>query len=78
VVWVDKIAAKRPGINKGEEKTNPGVAPERKTTRQLRSSKTAEAGTPLIAVSTRVPVNKFLASVSRGVCVMPMVLLKLM
>ena len=76
--WVDKIAAKRPGTNKGEEKTDPGVAPKRKTPRQLRSRKTMQANTSLLSVSTPAGVNKFLAPVPGDVWVLQLVLWKLM
>ncbi len=56
---LNKIAAKRPGINNGEEKNNPGVAPERNANGQLRSKKLARASTSLMLSLTPVQAVKF-------------------
>ena len=55
----DKIAAKHPRVNKGEEENNPVVAPDRQASVRLRSSKPVQNRVMHTAFSIRHALDKF-------------------
>ncbi|HQZ05336.1 MAG TPA: hypothetical protein PLJ46_05665 [Burkholderiaceae bacterium] len=55
----DKVAAKHPRVNKGEEENNPVVAPDRQASGRLRSSKPVQNRVMHSAFPIRDVLDKF-------------------